>query len=274
MNSSRPTAIFGLRPRYWVATLFISGALLAARLGMRTPGMFADDVGAVGAYITAIGTLYGILAAFTIYVVWTQFNDAQTAVDGETNELLDLFRYAIYLQDSKVLLSLKSAIRDYSVSVATDEWAAMSSGRPSPGAVGAFETVFQAVHGVRFDDERDASAWERMIAKFEAVSDARAKRLDLAVANVPRLLRGLLYLVSFALIGGFFVLSISSDTVAVIVTVATTAIALLVIEVVEDLDDPFGGQWALSPGAFLLLPERVDALAAAIGMTGESTSQA
>jgi hypothetical protein len=207
-------------------------------------------------------------------VVWTQFNDAQTAVDGETKELLDLFRYAIYLQDATVLDALKSAIHNYSASVATDEWAAMSSGRPSPGAVGAFETVFQTVHAVRFDDERDASAWEMMIAKFEAVSDARAKRLDLAVAKVPSLLRGLLYLVSFALIGGFFVLSISSDAVAVIVTVATTAIALLVIEVVEDLDDPFGGQGALSAAAFLLLPERVNSLASAIEMTRECPSQA
>ena len=202
--------------------------------------------------------------------MWTQFNDAQTAVDDETNELLDLFRYAIYLKDNEVLRALQSTIREYTVSVANDEWTAMSSGKPSPRAAKAFESVFRAVHGVTFDDERDASAWEKMIGKFEAVSDARAKRLELAVANVPRLLRGLLYLVSFALIGGFFVLSIANDTVAAAVTVATTAIALLIIEVVEDMDDPFGGQWALSPESFLLLPERVDALTTAIEVSDVS----
>jgi hypothetical protein len=74
-----------------------------------------------------------------------------------------------------------------------------------------------------------------MIDKFEAVSHARSKRLDLAVANVPRLLRGLLYLVSFALVGGFFALSISSGVVAVELTLATTAVVFLAIEVVEDL---------------------------------------
>ena len=136
----------------------------------------------------------------------------------------------------------------------------LSCGKPSAQAVTRFESVFQAVHAVRFDDERDASAWEKMIDKFEAVSDARAKRLDLAVANVPRLLRGLLYLVSLALIGGFFVLSISNDIIAIVVTIATTAIVFLAIEVMEDLDDPFGGQWALSPGPFLHLPAQIDAL--------------
>jgi hypothetical protein len=260
MESRPPVTLFGLRLRYWLLTFGISGAILAVRLGVRTPGIFEGDVGAVGAYITAIGTLYGILTAFIIFVVWTQFNDAQTAADSETNELLDLFRYAIYLNDPRVLQALRSTIGDYSVSVVRDEWPAMSSGMPSPKVVEKFEAVFRAVHGVRFDDVRDATAWQKMIDKFEAVSDARAKRLELAVASVPRLLRGLLYLVSFALIGGFFVLSITNDTVAIVVTVATTAIALLAIEVVEDLDDPFGGQWALSPASFVRLPGQIDAL--------------
>jgi len=260
MRTRTPITLLGLRLRYWVLTLGISAAVLTVRLGMRTPGMFASDVGAVGAYITAIGTLYGILAAFTIFVVWTQFNDAQTAAESEANELLDLFRFAIYLKDAEVLTALRSTIKDYSASVVGDEWPAMSSGKPSAQAVSKFESVFQAVHAVRFDDERDASAWEKMIDKFEAVSDARAKRLDLAVANVPRLLRALLYLVSIALIGGFFVLSISNDIIAVVVSIATTAVVFLAIEVVEDLDDPFGGQWALSPGPFLHLQEQIDAL--------------
>ena len=256
-----PSTFLRLRLRYWLFTVVACSAILVVRLEVRTAGRFGADVGAVGAYITAIGTLYGILAAFTIFVVWTQFNEAQTAVDSEAKELLDLFRFAIFLKDAEVLRALQSSIKDYAASVVRDEWSAMSSGKPSSQAVSRFEAVFQAVHAVRFDDERDASAWEKMIDKFEGVSDARAKRLDLAVANVPGLLRVLLYLVSFALVVGFLVLAISNDLVAIVVTVATTAIVLLVIEVVEDLDDPFGGQWALKPETFLDIPEQVDALA-------------
>jgi len=163
-------------------------------------------------------------------------------------------------KDVEVLTALRSTIKDYSALVVGDEWPAMSSSKPSTQAVGRFEAVFEAVHAVSFDDERDASAWEKMIDKFEAISDARAKRLHPAVSNVPRLLRGLLYLVSLALIGGFFVLSISNDIIAIVVTIATTAIVFLAIEVVEDLDDLFGGQWALSPEPFLQLPDQIDVL--------------
>ena len=260
MRTKNLVTLLGLRLRYWVLTLGVSGAILIVRLGVRTPGIFAADVGAVGAYITAIGTLYGILAAFTIFVVWTQFNDAQTAADTEANELRDLFRYTIYLRDSEALNALGRAIKDYSESVARDEWSAMGSGKAAPETVGRFEAVFRAVHAVTFDDDRDALAWEKMIGKFEGVSDARSERLDLAMADVPTLLRGLLYLVSLSLIVGFFLLSISNDIIAISVTLATTAVAFLVIEAVEDLDNPFGGYWALSPKSFLHLPEQIDAL--------------
>src|SRR3990172_10266253 len=185
MRTKNLVTLLGLRLRYWVLTLGVSGAILIVRLGVRTPGIFAADVGAVGAYITAIGTLYGILAAFTIFVVCGQFNDAQTAADTEANELRDLFRYTIYLRDSEALNALGRAIKDYSASVARDEWSAMGSGKAAPQTVSRFEAVFRAVHAVTFDDDRDALAWEKMIGKFEAVSDARSKRLDLAVADVP-----------------------------------------------------------------------------------------
>src|SRR3989337_817983 len=117
-----PVTLLGLRRRYWVLTLGVSGAVLAGRFGVHTPGSYAADVGAVGAYITAVGTLYGILSAFTIFVVWTQFNDAQTPAETEAKERLDLFRYAIYLKDPDILASLRSSIRDYSASVVGDEW--------------------------------------------------------------------------------------------------------------------------------------------------------
>jgi hypothetical protein len=260
MSRPKPYTLLGLRLRYWLLTFLTSGAILVIRLGIRTPGRFAGDVGAVGAYITAIGTLYGILAAFTIFVVWGQFNDAQNAVEAEANELLDLFRFSIYLRDRQALAALGGAIKEYASSVAAHEWPAMSSGKSAVQTVAAFEAVFQAVHAVRFDDERDAFAWEKMIAKFEGVSDSRSKRLDLAFADVPSLLQGLLWLVSISLVLGFFLLGIGNDIIAVVVTIATTAVVFLVVEVVEDLDDPFGGHWSMSPKSFARLPEQVDAL--------------
>jgi hypothetical protein len=262
IKTKSPRKFLGLPWRYWILTLLISAAILFVRFGVRTPGRFAADAGAVGTYLGTIGTLYGILAAFTIFVVWTQFNDTHKATDSEANELSDLFRYSIYLGDPTTLNALSQAIKAYCASIIRDEWPAMSRRQPSPATAEDFEAIFRAVNAVRFDDTRDAFAWEKMIAKLESASDARTDRLSLAEASVPRLLRVLLYVVSLALLLGFFFLSISSDLIAILVTVATTSIVLLAIEVVEDLDNPFGGQWSLSPATFTELGAHIDALRA------------
>jgi len=50
----------------------------------------SNDV--VGNYLQTLGSIYAVLLAFVMFVVWTQFNDARANVDREANELLDLFR--------------------------------------------------------------------------------------------------------------------------------------------------------------------------------------
>ena len=239
---------------------------LALRYWFNTVHDFAPDVSSVSAYISAIGVVYGILAAFTIYVVWTQFNDAENAADTELDDLMDLFRFALYLKDQRALEALQTAMVGYSQSVADDEWPAMTVGTVSAETAKHFGRVFHAINAVQFDDARDAEAWGGMIRKFEAMSDARSKRLGLAKARMPFLLRGLLYLASLALVAGFFMLSIDNNFLAVLVTAVTTAIVFLTIEVVEDLDDPFGGQWSLSADGFRELPNRLtEAVEAATG---------
>ena len=46
-------------------------------------------------------------------------------------------------------------------------------------------------------------------------------------------------------------LSIENDLLAVVTTFLTTAIVVMVIDTVLDIDDPFGGEWAISPAQFL-----------------------
>jgi len=41
------------------------------------------EVGSVGAFVTAIGTLYSVLTGFTVISVWQQFTDTDRAVKRE-----------------------------------------------------------------------------------------------------------------------------------------------------------------------------------------------
>ena len=42
-----------------------------------------------GNYLQTVGTIYAVLLAFVVFVVWQQHNDTRSAVESEANELSD-----------------------------------------------------------------------------------------------------------------------------------------------------------------------------------------
>jgi hypothetical protein len=242
-------------------TLLVGVVLVVLRFAFDTQDRFLSDVGSISAYVTAVGTLYGILAAFTIVVVWGQFNDATTAITAETTDLADLYRYVTYLDDPSSTLAFREAITAYSDAVASDEWAKMASGERSQPAHDAFEGIYRAVGAIKLDSVRDEAAWDHIIRKFEDVSDSRNKRLDVAASRMPSVIRQLFYGVSVALVAGFFMLAFRNDFLAVAATLLTTGLVVLVIDTVLDIDNPFGGQWSIAPTRFQELTERLSEIA-------------
>ena len=231
-------------------TVLVGLVLVALRFAFDTQDRFLVDVGSISAYVTAVGTLYGILAAFTIVVVWTQFNETTSAIAEETTDLADLYRHVSYLDDRPAMDQFRAAITAYSDAVAMDEWALMANSERSQAAQEAFEGIYRAVAAIKLDDERDEAAWSHIMRKFEDVSDSRNKRLDVAGSRMPGVLRELFYGVSFALVAGFFMLGFSNDFLAVATTLLTTGLVVVVLDTVLDIDNPFGGQWSIAPSRF------------------------
>ena len=251
--------------RLVVITGLVTIALVAAREVLDTQHIFQSDVDAMTGYVGTIGALYSILAAFIIFVVWTRYNDTTRAIADEARDLADLYRYVTYLNDPRAQAQFRRAIEGYVAAVSEDEWSAMAAGRTSQRAVDAFEEIFLAISGVRFDDERDEGAWNMIIQKFEGISDSRSSRLELAQQRIPRLLSVLLWSVSLATVAGFFFLGIQNNFLAWTSTLLTTAIIVLVIDTVADMDNPFYGQWQISTEPYQDVPAalaRIDAVLA------------
>ena len=45
-----------------------------------------------GNYLQTLGTIYAVLLAFVVFVVWQQHNETRSAVESEANELSDFYR--------------------------------------------------------------------------------------------------------------------------------------------------------------------------------------
>lgn len=236
-------------------TPLVTIAILVLKFVYHTNQHFSSDISAVVGYLNVIGVLYSILAAFIIYVVWGQFNETQRMVEKEVNDLEDLIDLAEYLNDPVAEKNLKDAIAKYADSVINDEWPAMQKGTKSRGTKKYFNQLYTVVGEIKFDDKKDSIIWPSITSKLNDISDSRAARLTLCDQKLPNSLKYLLYIVSFGLLVGFFVLSLNNDLIIVLVTTITTLIVFFVIELILDLDGPFEGQWVVCPDSFEALLE-------------------
>src|SRR5262249_14896873 len=91
------------------------------------PSLLQATNDVAGNYLQTLGTIYAVLLAFVVFVVWTQFNDARQYVEREANELLDLFRVAGALPAS-CQGRVRAVLTEYVEAVLAREWPAMACG--------------------------------------------------------------------------------------------------------------------------------------------------
>jgi len=62
---------------------------------------FLIDAGGISGFASIFGALWGILVAFIIFTVWSQFNNTSTYIESEANALKQLYRLTLCLKNQK-----------------------------------------------------------------------------------------------------------------------------------------------------------------------------
>ena len=98
----------------------VAGALLVRRWA--TVEVLERHNEVAGFIYAVIGVLYAVLLGFTAIIVWERFNEAQTNVEKEANELGDLFRNAQAFAAEDFREELETNLRSYVRLVVEKEW--------------------------------------------------------------------------------------------------------------------------------------------------------
>jgi hypothetical protein len=239
---------------FWIRLALGVPITIAAQLVLRDRLDLVSEVGGVGAFVTAIGTLYSVLTGFTVVSVWGQFTDTDRAIKREARELAELWRYVGYTSDVEGVAAARGAIERYRDEVVSKEWPAMLRGETATAAEDEFVQMTDAVNAIEVANQKDVPAWAEAVRALGAVSDARGERTLLVLQRMPGLLRLLLYIATISLVGGMVLLGFQSPVIAVLVAAFTVIVSLLVLEVIDDLDDPFTGAWGVSSAPFERIP--------------------
>src|SRR5215475_14093280 len=149
------------------------------------PETLTMEVHGVAAYLTVIGSLYGIIVAFLMFVVWDQYNHVQIGLDKEASALEDLCRVAEFLSDRDSANRIRFMLRQYIKDTVSDEPQHLAMAQQSAVAQERFAALAQAVRSAAITTEKDAVVFDEVLRALARVIEAREERLTVSTARIP-----------------------------------------------------------------------------------------
>lgn len=206
---------------------------------------------AVGNYLQTLGTIYAVLLAFVVFVVWQQFNDARAHIEGEANELLDLARTVNGLP-ATLWRPFLSRVRGYVELVLEEEWPAMAGRRHVELSRGSqlLDEMWDLLVEYEPCSECHKSLYDEALARFNDLSDRRMSRLVSSRLRIPLALRLLLYTGAVITASSLWLFYLESFAMHAVMASALAGCISHVLYVISDLDDCFSGNWQVPSSQF------------------------
>ena len=199
----------------------------------------SNDVG--GSFLQAFGSIYGIIMAFAMYVVWQQHNDTQAAVEREAVSLGELYRILSWFTSWPRRDALRAQLVRYAVAVPLSQTRKPASdGTEDRALLGAALGEFLGHAPATPEEER---LYEPALGLFHELNEAREHRITVARLRLPDALRWFLFIGGAITVSTLWVLWIESPVMHALFCFFMTWVVVGATSIVVDLDDPFTGDF-------------------------------
>jgi hypothetical protein len=208
-----------------------------------------------GNYLQTLGSIYAVLLAFVVFVVWQQHNQARDAVEMEANEISDLDRILQGFPEP-VKSHVRSHLRGYVQAVVLEEWTAMSHGQVSRSAERSLEEIWLALERMEPHSTREEILFAEALARFNDLSDDRNHRIFGSRLRLPRSMWGLLIADGSLTVASMWLFGLQSFLALALMTGALAGSIAFILYLVADLDNPFWGDWVVTADPIRMALER------------------
>ncbi len=148
--------VLGVLLLLWTGRPFLSGCLswggqlvaaICSYLLLRSIGLHnftAPEAEGVGTLILLIGSIYAVVFAFAIFVIWGQFNEVENLVTRECGSLSELLRFSRNLNPD-ASHAIRRAVADYAQRAPKSEWEALGDRRRDQETEKSFDGLVNTV---------------------------------------------------------------------------------------------------------------------------------
>jgi hypothetical protein len=214
----------------------------------------ARDAEGLGTLIQLVGSIYAVMYAFVIYVIWGQFTEVENFVMRECYSLDHLLRFSHYVNPD-YSRAIRRSVAEYSKAVLESEWQALGRGGKDLATENGFTTLLTVVIRTVPADAAEGAIHERLIDIAREAGEHRDERITKSMTRIPPTLMGFVNSMSVALLVLVFVYPFHRPLAGGACFALIAGVVMLANIVMTDLDNPFNGIYNVSSEPFSRLAQ-------------------
>lgn len=225
-------------------TLSIAGLLIVRRFISDEHLKPHNDV--AGFFFGTVGVIYAVLLAFTVIVVWGNFDKAKANVDMEGSCISSLFRNTSQL-DRAFANEAFPVIVEYVRATVTYDWEATSRGEISPRMFDTQSKLWRLFGSYSPKTKTEEVFFTMAVQKLNDLGDVRRMRLLASRAGVNAVLWLVLIIGGIITVVFTFLFESGDLRIRIIMTALLSALISLVLFTILEFNYPFSGRLSISP---------------------------
>ena len=206
----------------------------------------------------ALYVTFGVIIGFSAYLVLNKYTTSQATVANEAGDVRALYYLAAQFPEPQ-----REQIQDlaayYTRAVVDEEWLLMAKGQPSPRAAALNQEITKNVNSFEPSTSPEQALYSQALERTHELDQNRTLRLLYASRGLPPILWIVLAILAVMIIVFTYFLGMESSLLHVLAVAALTAGLTLTMFTTIALDQPFGGDLRVSPEAFEIVLNEIEA---------------
>lgn len=196
-----------------------------------------------------LGVIYAVLLAFTVIIVWENFDKASENVEKEANCLADLYTDASALGDP-FKKEVQKLLYKYGTMVVNIEWETLSRGEISPLVQKVVKDIWGHYVNYLPKTKTEEIFFEESIKHLNELSELRRLRFMESHTGIRPMLWFILVIGGIITIVFTFFFGTENFNAQLIMTILLSMIISLILFTIMEFDYPFTGKAGIQPEPF------------------------
>ena len=212
----------------------------------------------VASIFNKAGTVFGIILAFVVVILWQEYNKSMDLALKEGTEALELYQDLSLYPDQKQAASTMKELINFSNLVVKDEYPAVAQMKTSPITEQALNKLRIEVMHIDPQTRQEQILYTKLVRDLENLSKLRQERLADMESSLPGIFWGALIVgvtitMTFSILFGAENVGLHSLLASMLAVILATAFFLII-----ELDYPFTGNLSAKPKNYIKMLHSIE----------------